>query len=217
MSSGNNVRPIDDMVRRCICIHLDPGVEVPAARVYKRPHLLDEVLKMRLQYVAAALTIVRAWTSAGSPMADRPSLANYEAWSKWCRQPLLWLDQPDPASSVFKGLREDPAQLLLEQVLAGWHRRHGSASMMVRDVVRSATRLDDGDDNFHDALIEAAGGNEPINVRKLGKWLARHEGKIVGKLRLRRATKTRNAENWAVLGSESVASVRSVPDCTAGA
>ncbi|NMM80885.1 hypothetical protein B2J86_08090 [Acidovorax sp. SRB_14] len=207
LSSGNNVRPIDDMVRRCICIHLDPGLETPAARVYTRPHLLDEVRKERIKYIAAALTIVRAWVLAGQPMASCQSVASYAAWSDWCRQPLLWLDQPDPASCVFQALKEDPAQLLLGRVLHGWREKHGSSPKMVRDVVRAAVHLDDADD-FRDALAEAAGGAETINARKLGNWLARNEGKIAGPYRLRRAAKTRNAENWEVI--ESVRSVASV-------
>lgn len=204
MSSGNNVRPVADMVRRCICIQLDPGVETPAARVFKRPHLLDEVRSTRTKYVAAALTVVRAWIMAGSPTTTCPSLASFVAWSDWCRQPLLWLDQPDPAECVFKGLREDPEQLLLGRVLCGWHEKHGSASLMARDLVESAMHLSDKDD-FREALVEAAGGHDCINTRKLGKWLARHEGKVVGPHRLRRAPKTRNVESWMV--AESVTSV----------
>jgi hypothetical protein len=34
LSSGNNVGPVQDMSRRCITIHLDPGCEVPAARSF---------------------------------------------------------------------------------------------------------------------------------------------------------------------------------------
>lgn len=207
LSSGNNVRPIDDMVRRCICIHLDPGMESPAARVYKRPNLLDEVRRDRIKFIGAALTIVRAWVLAGRPIATCPSLASYSDWSNWCRQPLLWLGQPDPAESVFQGLKEDPSQLLLGRVLAGWHEKHGGAPKMVRDVVNAAVHLDETDD-FRDALAEAAGGNESINVRKLGHWLARNEGRIVSPYRLRKAPKTRNAENWQVVESDvSVSSV----------
>lgn len=205
LSSGNNVRPVDDMVRRCISIHLDPGMETPAARVYKRPNLLDDVRRDRIKYVAAALTIIRAWVLADRPQHPASSLAGYSAWSDWCRQPLLWLGQADPASRVFQGLKEDPAQLLLGRVIHGWYQTHGSAPKMVRDIVKSAVHLDDTED-FRDALIEAAGGNESINARKLGHWLSRNEGKIAGVYRLRRAAKTRNAESW-----EVVESVRSVP------
>lgn len=207
LSSGNNVRPIEDMVRRCISIHLDPGMEAPAARIYKRPNLLDEVRRDRIKFIGAALTIVRAWVLAGQPSTHCPSLAGYTEWSNWCRQPLLWLGQPDPATSVFKGLKEDPSHLLLGRVLAGWHDKHGSAPKMIRDVVKAAVHLDETDD-FRDALAEAAGGNESINVRKLGHWLARNEGRIVGPYRLRKAPKTRNAENWQVVESDvSVSSV----------
>jgi len=210
LSSGNNVRPIDDMVRRCICINLDPGLETPAARVYKRPHLLDEVLRDRNRYVGAALTVVRTWIAAGQPRAACQPLASFVNWSDWCREPLLWLDQPDPAASIFTGLKNDPTQVLVGRVLTGWYQQHGSTPRMVRDIVKAAADLDDADD-FRDALVEASGSNELINVRKLGNWLSRNEGKIAGPYRLRRAPKTRNAENWEVV--QSVSSVASVFDC----
>lgn len=47
LSSGNNVGPVQDMTRRCITIHLDPGCEVPAARSFKRPELVRDVLRER--------------------------------------------------------------------------------------------------------------------------------------------------------------------------
>ena len=105
---------------------------------------------------------------------------------------------------MFKGLKEDPSQLLLGRVLTGWHEKHSTAPKMTREVVEAAVHLDETDD-FRDALVEAAGGNESINVRKLGHWLARNEDRVVGHYRLRKAPKTRNAENWQVV--ESVPSV----------
>jgi len=43
LSNGNNVGPMQDMTRRCITIHLDPGCEVPAARGFKRPEKVSEI------------------------------------------------------------------------------------------------------------------------------------------------------------------------------
>ncbi len=203
LSSGNNVRPVDDMVRRTIPIHLDPGMETPATRVFKRPNLLNDVQADRLKYVAAALTIVRAWLLAQPPKIGCASLAGYVEWSAWCRQPLLWLDQVDPATRVFQGLKNDPAQLLLGRVMQGWIEKHGSSPKLVRDVVKTARSTEEGD--FYEALVDATGGTEPINVRRLGHWLSRNEGKVVGSNRLCRAPKTRNVESWHVL--ESVPSV----------
>src|SRR4029077_4988629 len=81
LSSGNNVGPVQDMTRRCITIHLDPGVETPAARTFKRPDLVRELLGNRGQYISAALTIIRAWIHSGRPKTMCRSLASYGEWS----------------------------------------------------------------------------------------------------------------------------------------
>lgn len=96
LSSGNNVGPVQDMTRRCITIRLDPNVEIPAARTFRRPELVRELLSERGRYVSAALTIVRAWIMAGRPMGACKALAGYGEWSSYCRQPLLWLGCADP-------------------------------------------------------------------------------------------------------------------------
>jgi len=52
LSSGNNVGPVQDMTRRCITINLSPECEVPAARSFKRPNLVRDVLRERGRYVS---------------------------------------------------------------------------------------------------------------------------------------------------------------------
>lgn len=197
MSSGNNVRPVADMVRRCILIQLDPGVETPAARVFKRPHLLDEVRCTRTKYVAAALTVVRAWLTSGEPPAECRPLGSFGEWSKWCRESLIWLGFEDPAAGLFEGLECDPEKLLLGRVLDGWHACCGSSVTMIRHLVPMAMRPD-ADEDFRDALIEASGGIDTVNMRKLGHWLSRQDGRVVRGLRLVRARKTGSAQNWCV-------------------
>jgi hypothetical protein len=197
LSSGNNVRPVEDMIRRCVCIYLDPGVETPAARTYKRPSMLADVKRERHKYVAAALTVVRAWIVAGRPMTGAPPFSSYVDWSAWCRQPLLWLDHPDPVASVFKGMANDPAHLLLNRVLNGIKEQHDQASVKVREIIASSHSMGENED-FRDALAEAAGGPDTVNARKLGHWLARHEGRVANGLRLRRGSGGGNVECWRV-------------------
>ncbi|HEU5280990.1 MAG TPA: hypothetical protein VFU82_03305, partial [Gammaproteobacteria bacterium] len=60
LSSGNNVKPISDMIRRCITINLNPEIENPATRTFMRPNLINEILSEREKYVLATLTIIRA-------------------------------------------------------------------------------------------------------------------------------------------------------------
>ncbi len=207
LSSGNNVGPVADMTRRCVTIQLDPACEVPAAREFKNPNLMDNLRRDRGRYVSAALTIVRAWIVAGQPLTECKPLASFTDWTSHCRQPLMWLGQPDPASAVFDGMADDPERQLLGRVLGGWREHFGTTALMVRDVISRTTAGKFGAEDFAEVLMDIAGERDRINARKLGRWLTRHAGRVVDGLRLVKAPKTRNAENWCV---ESVISVESV-------
>lgn len=202
LSSGNNVGPVQDMTRRCITIHLSPECEVPAARSFKRPDLVRDVLRERGRYVSAALTIVRAWIVAGRPKSACRSLAGYGDWSELCGQPLLWLGCADPTDSVFEAMTEDPDRETLARLLAAWQAVFGNTPAMVRDAVR---RTDEQE--LREVLHDIAGERGEINRRKLGWWIKRHAGRIVADLRFIRGAGNRSAETWRV---ESVSPVSSV-------
>lgn len=179
LATGNHVKPARDMQRRCITMGLDPRHEMPASRVFREPDLLDKALRRRGELVADALTIIGAWLAAGSPVSACQPLVSYEAWSAWCRQPLLWLGRSDPAQSAFAAMHEDPDRQLLQTLLSEWHRAFGSASVMVRDLVeRAVTDVSPG--VLKEALIDISDQGESINRRRIGRWIARHAGRIAG-------------------------------------
>jgi hypothetical protein len=209
LASGNNVGPVQDMARRCITIHLDPGCEIPAARSFKRPDLVRDVLRDRARYVAAALTIVRAWIVAGRHKADCRTLAGYGDWSDLCRQPLLWLGLPDATTSVFEAMAEDPDRETLGRLLTGWQCAFGKTAAMVRDAVR-VSAFGEQHADLHEVLRDIADERGVINRRRLGWWIRRHAGRIVDGRRFVRASGNRSAEAWQV---ESVLPVS--PDASA--
>lgn len=197
LSSGNNVGPVQDMTRRCITIHIDPGCEVPAARSFTRPELVRDVLRERGRYVAAALTIVRAWVAAGRPKADCKSMAGYGDWSDLCRQPLLWLGLADATESVFEAMAEDPDRETLDRLLTGWQSAFGRTAAMVRDAIR-ASAFGDEHAELREVLHDIADERGEINRRRLGWWIRRHAGRIVDGRRFVRASGNRSAEAWQV-------------------
>lgn len=196
LSSGNNVGPVRDMARRTVTIDLDPAVEVPAAREFKRDPV-GEVRASRGMFVALALTVVRAWIVAGRPKADvcKP-LASYEEWTDLCRRPLIWLGLEDPAASVFAGMAEDPDRETLGALLAEWSARY-SKPIKVKQVVADADRHENAD--LLEVLREIAGERDgSINNTRLGRWIKRHAGRVVDGRRFVAATSTTNAAMWAV-------------------
>jgi len=211
LSSGNNVGPVQDMTRRCITIRLSPQCEVPAARTFKRPDLVREVLRERGRFVSAALTIIRAWIVAGRPMTPCKALASYGDWSDLCRQPLLWLGCADPTASVFEAMAEDPDRETLARLLDAWFEVFGKTPAMVRDAVREMSTFQDEHAELREVLNDIASERGEINRRKLGWWIRRHAGRIVAGKRIVRAASSGSAERWRVEVVESVSSVSPGP------
>jgi hypothetical protein len=209
LSSGNNVDPVRDMARRCITVTLDPKVETPASRQFSRDPLAL-VRANRGRYVSLALTIIRARiVSNDAPITCNP-LASYGQWSNWVRQPLLWLGLPDPVDCVFERLGQDPDRETLGRMLHLWKQAFCSSPTMVRDAIKRASGI--GSEDLRDILLEVAEQRGEVNGRRLGRWLARHQGRIVDGLRFERASGTTSAERWLVrsVQPQSVRSDKSV-------
>ncbi|WP_420474272.1 hypothetical protein [Noviherbaspirillum sp. ST9] len=204
LSSGNNVGPVQDMTRRCITVNLDPRCETPAARTFHGSPVRD-VRERRGHFVSLALTIIRAYIVAGSPKTSCKQLASYEVWSDTVRQALLWLGMPDPATSLFAAIGADPDREQLGRVLGAWHELFGQTPKMVRDVVDAISTLLPGPaGDLKEAIDDVLDGDGKINRRRLGKWLARHQGRIVAGLRLEKVESRRNADVWRVVSVSSV-------------
>ena len=65
------------------------------------------ILANRGRYVAACLTIVRAYALAGRPGKLAP-LLSFEAWSDNVRSALVWLGRPDVAETLNVARESDP-------------------------------------------------------------------------------------------------------------
>lgn len=207
LSSGNNIGPIRDMSRRCIIINLNPEVEIPAVRSFKRPNLISEVLANREYYVSVALTVVLGWIVAGKPISECKSLASYGAWSGLCRQSLLWLGYPDPVSSVFETISQDPDRELLGRLLTAWQKAFGKIPTMIRDALNTSPAYAIQRADLFEVIHDIADERGTINRRKLGWWIKRHAGQIVDGLRFVKCDGNSSAEKWRV---ESVSTVLSV-------
>ena len=210
LSSGNNVGPVQDMTRRCIAINLSPQCEVPAAREFERPDLIQEVLRDRDRYVAAALTIIRAWIVAGRPKSPCKPLASYGVWSDFCRQPMMWLGCEDPTASVFEAIADDPDREILSRLLEAWFSVFRKTPAMVREAVKHATEYCDVNVELREVLHDIASERGEINRRKVGWWIRRHAGRIVDGKKIIRGSGNGSSEHWRIEVVESVSPVLSV-------
>jgi putative DNA primase/helicase len=182
-ATGNNIVLVGDVVRRVLLCSLDPDVERPELRQFKKKPF-DTVMAARGNYVAAALIVVRAYLAAGCPNA-LPALASFEDWSRMVRSALVWLGRADPVQTMETARAGDPELDELRRVVAAWLNAIGP------DRPQSAGQLKQAGEQWdsstarpaHPALKEAlmsvALSTGGIDARKLGHWLARKRGRIV--------------------------------------
>jgi len=100
------------------------------------------------------------------------------AWSDYCRYPLMWLGQPDPATALLEQVRHDPDGDALSGLMITWHKLFGSTATTVRKAVDTAIYHQP---NLLDAIrelpVEERG---EINRSKLGWLLKKNANRIVG-------------------------------------
>lgn len=210
--NGNNLTVADDLVRRSIRCSLDANMANPEQRQFSFDPLA-RVRAARGQYVAACLTIVRAYLGVGLP--DRcPTYGSYEGWSNWVRSALVWLGCADPVSTVAELRDDDPERQELGLVFSEW--------LKVQDLVRDQTgwmtsellAVAESHPDFFDALVTVAPSRaeaRKIDRTRLGNWLKRRVNRVAEdhKLVVNRADKAR--PRWRLIpafGDDLAAEVR---------
>ena len=189
--TGNNIRVIGDLVRRALTCNLDAKVERPEQRKFK----FDPIARVRQDrgaYIAAAITIARAYDRAGRPAPACRPLGGYSAWAQVVRHPLLWLGVSDPVASMEAARADDPERAAAYELVQRWQIRIGlDKAVTVRDIIAIANTNKElmpvhRYPKFRALLIEHAGtvkGDE-IDRTKLGRWLQKQHGRVYGGLRI---------------------------------
>jgi putative DNA primase/helicase len=191
-ATGNALRVKGDMVRRALICDLDAGVERPETREFKGDPM-GSVMAERGRYVSAALIIVRAYIIAGKPEC-LPKLASFEEWSDLVRSALVWLGCADPVASMESAREDDPELSELRQVILAWSEiipdgyEFTAKKLIEKAEERHLNEYNEKGDfinsSFRDALMLAGGDRGILNSRKLGNWLARKAGRMVGNQRI---------------------------------
>lgn len=203
IANGNNLAVVGDMTRRVILGKLDANEERPEDRQFKFDPI-KRVLADRGRYIAAAMTIVRAYLSAGQP-DKRPTLASYSLWSDMVRSALVWAECGDPVDTM-KDIRDsDPVLTTLRAGLECWRGAFGDESKTAAEVVEELTSFDPNTPHgealtaLRAALAPVAAVRNVIDTGRLGAWLRRSKGRPVGGLKFTGVPGHGGALRWSVV------------------
>jgi hypothetical protein len=189
-ANGNNILVAGDLTRRVVRTRLDPKMEQPELREYTGDPV-GKVLAKRGSYIAAALTICRAYIAAGRPNT-KPRLASFEGWSDTVRSALTWLDLKDPVESMERVRADDPERTTLAGLLAAWSATFGtgySHRVLLSDVVAAATRVNItgatgnrvfANPELQSAVAAAVPAHRQLDAMVFSRWLRQRKHRIVG-------------------------------------
>jgi len=201
-ATGNNLTLAGDMTRRAIRATLDAGVERPELRAFDRDPVAT-AMQHRGDYVAAGLTILRAFHIAGRPARTVP-LGSFTVWSSWVRDALIWLGEADPCETMESVRGADPRLEALTAAMEEWSRVIGTDRVTVREIIERATaqraqmfgKPEFVHPEFRESLLRVAGEGGAINGMRLGKWLSQHQNRIIAGRRIMVEGSTGNRARW---------------------
>ncbi len=202
-ATGNNLTFTGDMVRRALICPLDPGCGRPELREFETPDPCLVALEERPALVAAILTIAVAFSLAGCPRSV-PPLGSFAGWSRWVRDPLIWLGRADPVDSMERVRGDDPRLSALTAVIEQWSMVIRDRRVTAREIAEIAGQQGVADGfakpDFREAFLAVAGERGEVNTVRLGRWLGKNkERQILGK-RIMAVEKLNGIARWELQG-----------------
>jgi putative DNA primase/helicase len=194
-ATGNNLRLVGDLVRRSIVCTLDAETECPENRQFIHDPIAL-ISPRRGEFIAAALTLVRAHQIArrdGLPAP--PQIGSFSEWSGLVRGALIWLGCTDPLATMEAARANDPELEVLQNVIVAIAETFGVGKANAKT---TAEIVGSENANLADAISGTNSQGKSVDAVSLGKWLARHVDRIIGKQKLMRISKGNRASLWYV-------------------
>jgi hypothetical protein len=214
MIAGNNAQLGGDMHRRMIVGRLQPKDEHPEKILpeHRRfPEIEKHALENRERYIAAGLTILRAYVLAGCP--SPPYVASFQSWARLVGGALKWIGAGDLTKYVGTNAADEEDETLALRILAhDWARMDETgegmtvasvrALLYTQDVLEAVRqgqeRKPDSWESMREAiemLTQARPGTMP-DARKLGDKIRGSKGRNFSGIAFELGGRTHGANRW---------------------
>jgi putative DNA primase/helicase len=207
--TGNNISLTGDVGRRVITVTLDPRMERPELRRFTKDPV-NAIKTNRGKYIAACLTICRAYVVNGRPGKSAP-LLSFAGWSDTVRSALIWLGQADCVDSTKSIREEDRSRLNLLAMMTAWLDVVGafgeSSKRTITDMVKLARKTISRNDltllnpDLHEAFMAIAGehnafGEPIINEAVAFNWFRNNKNRVVKNMRFTNKANAKGGSQW---------------------
>jgi len=183
-------------------------MERPEERQFaKNP--LNEASNRRSEFVAAGLTILRAFILS-KPAQTAKILGSYAEWSKLVRAALVWLDEADPCSTMERIRDNDPERAKNLALLSEIKRHFYDDKFYIPDLVLRATEREQAANGayqfrhpgLHQALADFCGGRDNLSNALIGRAFSKLKDRIFDGMRLNQAKGSGGRSTWQLIGGK---------------
>jgi hypothetical protein len=191
--TGNNLTPAGDLARRSIVIRLDANTADLRSRRFRITDLREYVACNRPSLLVAGLTIIRAYLVANAHSV-KPPLPSFENWSRFVRDPLLWLGMADPVDTQDDETEDETAPLADAFRLIAQGPGAAGSEFMASDLANLCAMVTTSDPFF--VAIGAAGCSDPADHQRVGYWLREKRDRIADGYKLERGREAAGGRKW---------------------
>jgi hypothetical protein len=197
-ATGNNLTLLGDLTSRALLCRIDPRMERPEERIFTIANLKDFLIENRKRLVVAALTILRGYEVAGRPRQSVSAWGGFEDWSASVREPLIWLELPDPLQTRDYLIGVDPEREVAATLFKAWYNVLPGKLLTIREVEEAAKKNPGLRVALYAAVRDQKGAGPP-DLHKLGYWCRTWRSRVLDGLRLCTDDKrTSNGSRWCV-------------------
>jgi putative DNA primase/helicase len=194
-TTGNNLQPVGDVVRRTLMCWLRRDAERPELHQFTCDPV-GMVLANRAKYITAVLTIVRAYIVAGCPDVCGP-YGSFGDWNRLVRSPLVWLGEADPVTTIEQSRKGDTELNTIRAIQAAMAETLGlNVPKKANQILRIAS--DDGNAELREALSAIKGSRKELDGKALGLWLRQNRNRIVDGLKIDCDEDAKHGNGWFV-------------------
>lgn len=193
LATGNNILFEGDITTRVLVCDLDAKVERPEERKFE-VNLHQFVPQHRGRLVVACLTLLHAYHVRGRPKVDLPVFGRFEEWSDKIRQPVVWMDLPDPCLTRRRLEATDPVREDLTQLLSALEEAFSDKPFVASTAATSEHK------RLREVLVDVLTrrrGRE-VTSQSLGLFFHSIAGRIEGGRRLVRIAERGGSAEWRV-------------------
>lgn len=196
--TGNGISFVGDFATRVLSTFINPRMEAPDRRKFKREDIGQWVMDNRKHIISALLSII----IEGKNVCDNNDCSRFKDWDKFVRKPLMKVACVDILDAIEKNQMFDNEQIAKYNLIHILRDHFGEETFTTKDVMSACFDSFDGrNEKMKDALIELIGPNIINSSISVGKTLRGMSKAVFGKLTL--TVRKSNIVYWKIVEVEN--------------